>query len=179
MMPQRVLSSGLLVVLTLWLWSPAGAQPPIVERVDVSRVIIDVRVVDDDGVPIHGLRPADFDVRIGGDRVEVESAAWYGVGEPVDSPIASTSITGVLEPEPDGQLIVFVVQKSMEGDRARGLLKLLQDSDRLLTQIAPDDRVAVVSFDSHLKIWQDFTDDLGRVEAVLTDDVMFGTPPSL
>jgi len=182
MMQQRVLSSGL-VVLTLGTWSPVGAQPPsqspAVERVDVSRVIIDVRVVDNDGMPIRGLRPADFDVRIGGKQVEVESAEWYGVAEPLDTPIASTSFTGVVEPEPNGQLIVFMVQKSMEGDRARGLLKLLQDSDRLLTQIAPDDRVAVVSFDSHLKIWQDFTDDIGRVEKVLTDDVMFGTPPSL
>ena len=182
------------------LWCLAGgesaAQPqPIVERVDVARVIIDVRVVDDDGRPIRGLEPDDFEVRIDGDTVRVESALWVGDdagGEADDGRAAgagdgaaagetlrSSAVAGFAAPEDRGQLIVFVVQKSLVHSRALGLLRLLMHSERLLARVAPADRVAVVSFDSHLKIWLDFTDDLDRVRTVLADEIMFGRPPVL
>lgn len=157
----------------------AQDQPPLVERVDVARVVIDVRVVDAEGRPILGLEPADFDVSIGGAPVEVESAQWFGGGRPDPGLIPSTDITGFLGLENRGQLVVFVVQKSLERDRALGLLRLLQDSGRLLTRVTAADRIAVLSFDSHLKIWVDFTDDLDHVESVLVDEVMFGTPATL
>ena len=186
------------------LWCLAGAesaaqpqpQPqPIVERVDVARVIIDVRVVDDDGQPIRGLEPDDFEVRIDDEPVRVESAPWVGNdaggggndggavggddGGAVAGRLASNGIAGFLAPEDRGQLIVFVVQKSLVHSRALGLLRLLMHSDRLLAGITPADRVAVVSFDSHLKIWLDFTVDLDRVETVLAREIMFGRPPVL
>ena len=83
---------------------------------------------------------------------------------------------GVLEPEVRGRLIVVVVQKSLEPVRAIGLLRLLQESGRLLSHLTPDDRVAILSFDSHLKIWLDFTGDLNHARAVLAEDVMFRKP---
>ena len=154
----------------------AAQQPQRVERVEVARVIVDARVVDDAGRPILGLEPVDFDVRIDGQHVRVESAQWLGGEMPGSDRIPSTSFTGVVEPGVRGRLVVFVVQKSLERNRAIGLLRLLQDSGRLLTWLTPDDRVAVLSFDSHLKIWLDFTGDIDRVRAVLADEVMFGTP---
>ena len=174
------------VLLLAAVWSLAGgesaAQPqPIVERVDVARVIIDVRVVDDEGRPIRGLGPDDFEVRIDDEPVRVESAFW--VGEDAanegssEARIESTEIAGFLDPADRGQLIVFVVQKSLVHSRALGLLRLLMHSERLLAGITPADRVAVVSFDSHLKIWVDFTDDLDRVRTVLADEIMFERPP--
>ena len=59
----------------------AQQQPPLVERVDVSRVMIDVRVIGDEGEPVAGLEPDDFEVRIGGEPVDVESALWLGADE--------------------------------------------------------------------------------------------------
>ena len=56
----------------------AQQQPAVTERVDVSRVLIDVRVINDEGGPVAGLGPDDFDVRIGGEPVDVESALWLG-----------------------------------------------------------------------------------------------------
>ena len=160
--------------------SPADAQQrALVERVDVSRVILDVRVVDDRGRPMLGLTAADFEVSIGGRPVRVESASWTGTAPAGDAAFSSVGITGYLQPESRGQLIIFIVQKSLEGDRARGLLRLLQDSGRLLAQVNTEDRIAVLSFDSHLKIWSDFTADLDLVEKILADDVMFGRPPNL
>ena len=164
--------------------SESAAQPqPLVERVDVARVIIDVRVIDDDGRPIRGLEPDDFEVRIDDEPVRVESAFWVGDGTSNDdssgAPIESTEIAGFLDPGDRGQLVVVVVQKSLVHSRALGLLRLLMHSDRLLAGITPADRVAVLSFDSHLKIWLDFTDDLDRVRTLLADEIMFKRPPVL
>ncbi len=168
------------VALALTLFAVAGLaaqqQPGLVERVDVSRVLIDVRVIGDEGEPVAGLEPDDFEVRIGGEPVDVESALWLGGGEPARAPLDSTGFTAVLAPRDRRQLVVFFVQKSLEADRALGLLRLLQDSDRLLAGVGPDDRVAVVSFEHHFKIWLDFTADLGRAREVLAWDVMHEEP---
>ena len=163
----------------------ARQQPPLVERVDVSRVLIDVRVVGDEGEPVAGLEPDDFEVRIGGEPVDVESALWLGAdepeaaGEPDRAPLPSTGFAAVLAPRDRRQLVVFFVQKSLEADRALGLLRLLRDSDRLLAGVGPDDRVAVVSFEHHFRIWLDFTADLDRAREVLAWDVMHEDPPAL
>ena len=154
----------------------AAQQPQRVERVDVSRVIVDARVTDDTGRPLFGLEAADFDVRIDGRHVRVESAQWIGGEVPGSGLIPSTEVAGILEPVGRGQLVVFVVQKSLERDRLIGLLRILQESERLLAGLTPDDRVAVLSFDSHLKIWLDFTGDLARVRTVLAEEVMFRKP---
>ena len=186
------------VAATLTLAVSAGLaaqqQPPLVERVDVSRVMIDVRVIGDEGEPVAGLEPDDFDVRIGGEPVDVESALWLGADDADETddvdetdgadetdraPLASTGFAAVLAPLDRRQLVVFFVQKSLEADRALGLLRLLQDADRLLAGVGPDDRVAVVSFEHHFKIWLDFTADLERARDVLAWDVMHEDPRAL
>ena len=171
------------VTLALTLFAVAGLaaqqQPGLVERVDVSRVLIDVRVIGDEGEPVAGLEPDDFEVRIGGEPVAVESALWLGGDEPARAPLASTDFTAVLAPRDRRQLVVFFVQKSLEADRALGLLRLLKDSDRLLAGVGPDDRVAVVSFEHHFKIWLDFTADLDRAREVLAREVMHEDPRML
>ena len=50
-----------------------GAQqaPRFVERVDVARVIIDARVLDDRGNPVPGLTAGDFKVSIDGTTARV------------------------------------------------------------------------------------------------------------
>ena len=218
----------------------AQQQPVVTERVDVSRVLIDVRVIGDEGEVVSWLGPDDFEVRIGGESVDVESALWLGAdgsgwalpsdevevwtggepgdvesalwpdeaesgwvpmpsddfevrtGEPGDvesawvdadeldwAPLPSTDLAAALAPRDRRQLVVFFVQKSLEADRALGLLRLLQDSDRLLAGVGPDDRVAVVSFEHHFKLWLDFTADLERARQVLAWDVMHEDPPVL
>ncbi|MDP9324608.1 MAG: hypothetical protein M3P13_13310, partial [Acidobacteriota bacterium] len=54
-------------------------QPPrFGERVDVARIIIDARVLDDAGNPVPGLMADDFKVKIDGRIVRVETATWVG-----------------------------------------------------------------------------------------------------
>ena len=154
----------------------SAQQPRRTEAVDVARVLVDARVLDPAGQPVLGLEPEDFEVKIGGQRVYVESVQRMGSGESGSGRVPSTVLAGVLEPEVRGRLIVVVVQKSLEPVRVIGLLRLLQESGRLLSHLTPDDRVAILSFDSHLKIWLDFTGDLNHARAVLAEDVMFRKP---
>lgn len=156
-----------------------AAQPQYVERVDVARVVVDARVVDNKGRALLGLEPADFVMRIDGEPVRVESALWAGGAAPLAELDSPSAPTGLLEAGARGRLIVFVVQKSMHGHRLPGLLSLLQESGKLLDQLTPEDRIAVLSFDSHLKVWVDFTGDVDRVRTVLADELLFKQPAEI
>ena len=170
----------LLLLLTLCSSAvPVAAQPQYVEQVDVARVVVDARVVDNKGRALIGLEPADFVMRIDGELARVESALWAGGAAPLAELDSPTEPTGLLEAGARGRLIVFVVQKSLHGHRLPGLLSLLQESGKLLDQLTPEDRVAVLSFDSHLKVWVDFTGDIDRVRTVLADELLFQQPAEI
>ena len=62
---------------------PSASQDRFTERVDVARILIDARVLDDAGRPVLGLNAADFEVTIDGTPVRVESAQWVGEQPPV------------------------------------------------------------------------------------------------
>jgi hypothetical protein len=69
---------------------------------------------------------------------------------------------------------VFVFQKDLESSRIVGLMRMLKETRSFVEAFTPRDRVAVLSFDSRLRVWLDFTADLGRVDHVLAHDVLFG-----
>jgi len=168
-----------LLCLALLVLPGLVAAQPQAEQVQVERLVIDARVMDDDGEPLAGLAATDFAVQIGGVDVAVASAQWIGVGPAPEATLASTPIGGLFEPAHGGRLMVFVVQRSMNADRALGLLKVLQDSGRLLGGLTSADRVAVVSFDRHLSVWLDFSADFELVERILADKVLFSDPDSV
>jgi VWFA-related protein len=161
------------------MWSPAftAQRPPFVERVDVARVLIDVRVLDDAWRPVRSLEPADFKVRIDRREVRVESMEWIEGAVPADT--VASGISGKPQNHPSGRLIVVLVQKSLESVRMVGLMQMMQLVDPLLHQLTTDDRVAVLSFDSHLKIWTDFTGDIDRVRSLLREDVLIRSPSAI
>jgi len=148
----------------------------------VKRVLVDVRVVDDRGTPVQDLTPADFRVRLGGKPVRVESAYWVGAApEPPAGektpPGEPQPLPEVAPPEARGRLIVLLFQKDLEPSRIFGLMRMLIETREFLDSLGPDDRVAVLSFDSHLRIWLDFTKDIDRVRQVLERGILFETPP--
>jgi VWFA-related protein len=155
-------------------------QPPrYVERVDVARVLIDVRVLDDDGAPVVRLTPDDFKVRIDGKAARVDSVAWIGNESP--GPVDSAPSDGAADPVVPraGRLIIFLFQKSLDSSRIVGLMRMLKESRGLLATLTADDRVAILSFDSHLKIWTDFTNDRARLEPILERGVLLERPRPL
>jgi VWFA-related protein len=171
-----------LVALGLLLASAAPQQPSAApspqelrfrETVEVERFVVEVRAVSDAGDAILGLRPADFRVEVDGRRVDVESAFWVTEAPQLDD--AGPLVVVPDAPPLHGRSIVFLFQKSLQASRAVGFLEMRQEAASLLHRLHPEDRVAVVSFDSRLRMWQDFTTDRVRLSNAL-DRLLAGGP---
>ena len=152
--------------------------PRYAERVDVERILVDVRVLDHAGQPVLGLIADDFRVKIGGTPVAVQSITWVGGVDSNDAAGRSTAVerSGPMDGEVAGRLIIFLFQKDLEPSRIIGLMRMLVEAQGVLDGLTPYDRVAVLSFDSHLKIWVDFTNDRDRLLRVLTHGILFEDP---
>jgi VWFA-related protein len=159
-----------------------GAQqkPRFSERVDVARMIVDARVLDDRGNPVLGLTADDFKLSIDGKTARVETATWVGRGDAdLDAaPLEWTPLPEAGASTGPGRLIVFLFQKDLEPSRILGLMRMLLKGRRFLETLTPNDRVAILSFDSHLKIWTDFTNDRARLDRLLAHGLLFERPPT-
>src|SRR5262245_12685322 len=103
----------------------APQAPAYREHVDVTRVLVDARVVDRGWRPIRDLGPSDFVVRIDGRAARIESAEWVagvrdegqGLSESPASAPQGPSVSRLppaarrQPPAVEGRLIVFVLQK--------------------------------------------------------------------
>ena len=161
-------------------------QPPRhTESVTVSRVLIDARVVDPLGEPIRNLNAGHFKVRIDGKPARVESALWVGDGEKSAAAMlpampAGQGFAGLSEAaRSPARLIVFLFQKHLDASRVVGLMRMLIGMRRFVDSLGPDDRVAVLSFDSRLRVWLDFTRDMDKVRDVLEHGILFKDPPRI
>jgi VWFA-related protein len=179
--------------------------PRFGDEIAVRLVTVVVRVVDGAGNPLQGLTPRDFRVRVGRREVPVAAVDWVASGEDRQAAVSgevetATSRDGTASPvvpvippaaaaapgnspaSPDapGKLVVIFVQADNNSpSRVRGHLRTLPFTRELLAALQPDDRVAVVSFDSHLKLWQDFTRDRETVPEVIYQAIHFGGHPPM
>jgi VWFA-related protein len=153
--------------------------PRFTEDVNVARILVDARVLDDRGNPIPGLEADDFKVRVDGKIMRVETATWVG-GRGIDrdaAPPAEVSPDGEdVSTRIEGRLIVFLFQKDLEPSRIVGFMRMLLKSRDLLDTLTSNDRVAILSFDSRLRIWTDFTNERERLDRVLAHGVLFERP---
>lgn len=157
----------------------AGQDIRFRDRVDVESVVVDARVVDNAGRPILGLTPRDLRLKVDGRVVELQSVTWVAEDAPPDpEATAAAARSGVPSP-PRGRLIVFFFQKDLESSRVMGFLQMLRRARDMLDGLGEQDRVAIVSFDSHLKLWTDFTADRARLRRVLDRSVLFERHPVL
>jgi VWFA-related protein len=149
--------------------------------VDVARVLVDARVVDRLGQPVAGLGPDDFIVKIDGEPARVESVQWVegGAVDREGRPATSSTLAGGVTLPPAGRLIVFLFQKDLHTSRIVGLMRMLVKARAFLGTFGPADRVAVMSFDSHLKVWTDFTGDLDRVRRIFEHGILFEWPGAI
>jgi len=161
------------------------------DEIDVAIVSVVVRVVDSWGRPILGLKPQDFRVKVGKREIPVTGLDWIGESGS-DAPVQAATLPalppgvpddGVIEalttpPPSPGKLVVFFVQADLTPTRISGQLRLRPFTRELLATLNPQDRVAVVSYDSHLKLWQDFTADRAATHATLDQAMLFGDEPA-
>lgn len=151
------------------------------DEIDVTIHPLVVRVIDNVGNPILGLEPGDFVVRVGKVEVPVASVDWVDSGEtpqpaePVGEIPATVETVEITAEEagPQGRTVVFFVQASLHPSRIHGQLELRRHTFDLLERFPADDRIAVVSFDSHLKLRQDLTRDREAVHRALDRAILF------
>ena len=149
--------------------------------VRVERVLVDAYVTTRSGEPIPDLTAADFRVTVAGQPVELESVEWIPAGRPEAVPLAPGELVGAEEGPatlawPPGRVIVVFVQEDFTRLRQKGLIQMGQHLDRFLSTLVPTDRVAVVSYDSHLKLRRDFTADPKEIRKGYFESFRFDEP---
>ncbi|HUG53233.1 MAG TPA: VWA domain-containing protein [Vicinamibacteria bacterium] len=145
------------------------------DRVDVESVVVEARVVDGAGRPVPGLTERDFRLKVDGHEVALQSVRW--VADDAPDPVTAAAAEAGVPPPPPGRLIVFFFQKDLERSRIVGFMQMLRRAREMLDDLGVADRVAVVSFDSHLKLWTDFTSDRARLRRVLDRSILFEPRP--
>jgi VWFA-related protein len=169
-------------VLALLFAIQANAQ--VQERINVERIIVDTRVNDDRGNPITGLKASDFRVRIDGKPAVVESSEWIPETAAarelasIDSAVADVNAS-LDQPAPRGRLLIFFYQTDFERNHSRvaGQMQTVVRADDWLDWLDPDDRVAVFSFDSHLKFRLDFTNNKDHIKDAMQQSMLTNEPP--
>ncbi len=172
------------VIAALAAGAALRAQPEVTFRdeITVGLSSIVVRVVDGRGHPIPELVPGDFLVRVGGTEVPVAAVDWVPATDLAAGDLAEPDLDATLEEiaaadpptAPGGRRVVFFLQTDHEPSRRHGHRNVLDHVKRLAWSLHPKDRAAVVIFDTHLKLWQDFTRDRTPIEEALEQSITFG-----
>lgn len=168
------------------------------EEITVALATLTVRVVDDYGKPVLGLKPEDFRVLARKQDIPVVAVDWVGsepqpamepgereiparvLGDPESADPHVIMIPPTAAPAPPDAMapiaktVIFFVQGDLHPSRARGQMKLRPHTAELLKTFGPEDRMAVVSFDSYLKLRQDFTRDREAVHKAIDRAMLFG-----
>ena len=168
-----------------------GAQQtptPFGTLIEVARIVTEVRVVDFEGEPVLGLGPADFRVEIDGEPSEVRSVSWIPATAQTDRVSGNgRERDGILPPEGRTIVIVFQIDLGLRASRTEGLLRIAPHAADFIRGLGPDDRVALLTFGSHLHLQSDFTADHLAMARMLTptrvlkpsDDSLPAAPPLL
>lgn len=161
---------------------PADRQGAVREQAVVSRIVIDAHVIGPDGNPIPDLTVADFRVKVDGKQAIVEAVDWLPAGTPETDVSALVGIA-LDEAErfrsdvPPGRLILMFFQTDQSISRLHGSMRMALQARQFLSTLLPTDRVAVASFDSHLKLRQDFTSDRRKIEKAINSAIRTGPAP--
>ena len=162
---------------------PLAAQ--VREQISVERILIDARVTNYNGDPVLGLKADDFLVKVDGKPAAVLSAEWIpetaaqrelaGMDEDQRPVVTATSE----EPLPQGRLFIYFVQTDFARNAVRvsGYMSFISYADQMIDDLEQGDRVAVFSFDSHLKFRLDFTDNKGDLKHAIRDAMAIDDPP--
>jgi VWFA-related protein len=152
------------------------------EEARVERVVVDAYVINSAGNPIPDLSLENFQVRVDGKSVALESVEWIPADKPEAVPLEG--VEGEEAPAessgseiPPGRLLVFFFQTDFTPIRLIGLVRMGIQARHFLDTLLPTDRVAVLSFDSHLKLRQDFTSDRDKIRAAIDASLRTGSPP--
>ncbi len=180
---RRVVVAGLLLLLGSPLAALAGPQEPsrkggISAKAAVEKVLVDAYVLGPRGGALPDLTPADFLLLVGGEEVPVEEVEFIPAARSELPPRPQPAVREPGTPEfPEGRLIVLFFQADFGRNRTKGLMRMANEMVAFLDRLLPTDRVAVVSYDSHLKLRLDFTDNRAAIHRALFDTLKIGGAP--
>lgn len=180
--PFETRRGGLMVALCLTLAalaSPLASQAPAVagegfgEQVEVNVVNLDVFVTDKAGSPVPGLQQKDFEIFEDGKRVEISNfeevdrgtapAAPATPAADEDPQMPSMSLALGTAPAEPMHLVVYIDNFNLRpANRARVLRQL---REFVTSELNPNDRVMLVTYDLGMQVRLPFTTDrmvLGR-----------------
>jgi VWFA-related protein len=150
--------------------------------VEVNEVLLDVLVTDRDGNVVVGLGPDDFVVEEDGETVPVTGVTFYSNSRFVES-AGDAQAKGIrVDRVPvDRYFILFFDDQRRGAPRAVQAERQQMEAGRDARQwvrdhLLPTDWVAVVSYDTRLKVHQDFTRDKSAVLAALEDAPLARNP---
>lgn len=147
----------------------APVQPQVIEEaIDVRVVNVEAVVVDGEGKPVRGLTAADFRLLVDGRDVPIEYFTEIAEGRAAAAPPArpDTPEAPVAPAETVGRnYLVFIDESfSVAGPRDAVLERMAAD----LTQLGPEDRMAVLAFDGrHIEVLSGWTADRSALAAAL------------
>ncbi len=127
--------------------------------VEVSEVLLDVLATDAEGEVVLGLGRDDFIVEENGQAVDLTGVSYY-----------TTRYEEAAEEAPSSRYFIFFFHtqwhlSSFGSDLMRQQLRAGLESRRWLEEeMLPSDWVAVVSYGSKLRVYQDFTQDREALE---------------
>ena len=148
----------------------------------VTEVLLDVLVTDDDGNVILGLGPEDFMVDEDGQTVDLQSVTFYSNRAILESPqqLAAKGLSVDRAPQPRYFVLFYQEQQRVNPDVPGLLQRQLQAAREsrswVENELLLDDYVAVVSYDTKLKIHRDFTRDKAQVLTAI-DSAVTGQDP--
>lgn len=153
-------------------------QPPQFEgKVNVNEVLLDVLVTDARGNVIVGLGKDDFVVKENGKPIDLTGVTFYSNRRLTESStaLAKSGVSTEQVPEDRYFILLFEDQKDVAQEAPRLLSQSLEAAKRargwVQDEMLPNDWVAVASFDTRLKIQQDFTRDRKAVVEAIGDAV--------
>jgi VWFA-related protein len=138
------------------------------ETVEVRVINLEVVVTDRQGLPVTGLGPGQFVLRVDGEPVPIEFFTEVRGGNAIEGAADRGAIPGVPQLAPGTPVgtsyLVFIDDFwAIERDRNHVLEKLIAD----LAYLRPEDRMAVVAFDGWkidmLSSWSQSAPELERV----------------
>jgi hypothetical protein len=140
---QLVCMTRLTALLLVISFGALGADDPVVFRSDVAMTRVDAQVVDATGRPIIGLQAKDFVLRVDGKPQPIRN--FLSENMPVDV-LLLLDVSGSMQPH---------------------IERIANASETALRVLAPDDRVAIMLFDTHTRLKLPFRSDHGEISQKL------------
>jgi len=184
-----------LLLLPALAGSPARAQlnageTPFLEQVEVDVVNVDVRATDASGQPVTDLGKRDFELledgrpvtitnfeAVTGDRLAARQAPPATPDRPAPKATAQGTVVPALPEEQRLHFVIYVDNFNLQATHRARILKPLRKL--VEEQLAPTDRVMIVTYDQSVHVRLPFTSDRAAIEAALDGLATLGTTSGL